>query len=227
MNQPDTAVEVIVVAGAYLVGSVPVAWLLGRWRGGLDLRAVGSGNPGTSNLYRNTGMRLALVSGPLQFAQGVVPVLVARGVGGEGTFLDLVAVAAVAGNGWPIWLRFNGQRGVAVASGAVAALNPALLVVLLVFFAAGALTHAIAAAVLAGFTVLPVAAAWIGGRGLAITCAALLAAVVLRRLAGLRTDLRHASPDGERRVLLHRVFLDRRPGQVLAGRRPEDRHPRG
>ncbi len=223
MSRPATPTEVVVLVGAYALGSVPVAWLLGRWRGGLDLREVGSGNPGTSNLFRNAGVGLAALSGPLQFAQGLVPVLVARAVGGDGTLLDLAAVCAVAGNGWPLWLRFKGQRGIAVATGAVAAINPWLLVVLLVCFAAGAVTHAIALGVLAGFTVLPIAAALIGGRGLALTCAALLAAIVLRRLEGLRADLRRAASDQCRRVVLRRLLLDERPGQVLVGTGPGER----
>lgn len=224
MRQPAIAVEVVVLVGAYLVGSVPVAWLLARWRGGVDLRELGSGNPGTSNLFRNTSIGLALLSGPLQFAQGLTAVLVARAVGGEGTFLDLAAVCAVAGNGWPIWLRFHGQRGIAVATGAVAAINPVLLAVLLACFAVGAVTHAIAIGVLAGFSVLPIAAAWIGGRDLAITCAVLLAAVVLRRLEGLRSDRHSAASDDGRWVLLRRLLLDERPGQVLVGPRPGERN---
>ena len=218
MNHPATAVAVAVLVGAYLIGSVPIAWLLGRWRR-LELRDVGSGNPGTSNLFRNAGAGVAALSGPLQFAQGVVPVVIARAVGGDGSFIEIAAICAVVGNGWPIWFGFNGQRGIAVATGAAAALNPALLVVLLICFAAGALTHAIAVGVLAGFSVLPIAAAWIGGRGLALTCAALLLMVVLRRLEGLSADMRRASSEQERRILLRRLFLDERPGQVLVGPR--------
>jgi glycerol-3-phosphate acyltransferase PlsY len=220
MNRPSTAVVVAVLVGAYLVGSAPVAWLLGRWRH-LELRDVGSGNPGTSNLFRNAGVGVAVLSGPLQFAQGVIPVVVARAVGGETILLEVAAMCAVAGNGWPIWFRFHGQRGIAVATGAAAAINPALLVVLLVFFIAGALTHAIAVGVLAGFSALPVAATWIGGRSLALTCVVLLLLVVLRRLEGLSADLRRARSDEERRVLLRRLFLDERPGQVLVGPREE------
>lgn len=220
MNHPATAVVAIVLAGAYLVGSAPIAWLVGRWRH-LELRDVGSGNPGTSNLFRNASLGAAVLSGPLQFAQGVVPVVVARAVGGDSTVIQIAAICAVAGNGWPIWFRFHGQRCIAVATGAAAAINPALLVVLLIFFAAGALTHAIAVGVLAAFSVLPVAAAWIGGRGMALTCAALLLMVVLRRLEGLSADLRRAASDEERRVLLRRLFLDERPGQVLVGPREE------
>lgn len=224
MSSTPVAVQVAILAGAYLVGSVPVAWVLGRWRHGVDLRDVGSGNPGTSNLFRNAGLGLAALSGPLQFAQGAIPVLVARVAGGDARLIDLAAVLAVAGNGWPVWMHFNGQRCIAVATGAAAAINPLLLAVLLVCFAAGALSHAIALGVLAGFSLLPIAAAWIGGEGLSITCCVLLAAIVLRRLEGLRADLRAASSDDERRVLTRRLFLDERPGQVLVGPR-EERNP--
>ncbi len=223
MNHPATAVAVVVLVGAYLVGSVPIAWLLGRWRH-LELREVGSGNPGTSNLFRNAGAGVAVLSGPLQFAQGVIPVVVARAVGGDDGLIEITAICAVVGNGWPIWFRFKGQRCIAVASGAVAAINPVLLVVLLICFTAGALTHAIAVGVLAGFSVLPIAAAWIGGRGLALTCCALLLAIVLRRLEGLSVDMRRAGSDRERGILLRRLFLDERPGQVLVGSR-EDPEP--
>lgn len=221
MTSPPVAAEVAVLSGAYLVGSAPVAWVLGRWARGVDLRTVGSGNPGTSNLFRNTGVGLAVLSGPLQFAQGALPVVVGRAVGGDATFLDLCALAAVLGNGWPVWFGFNGQRCIAVASGAVAAISPALLGLLLACFAAGALTHAIAIGVLAGFALLPIAAAWVGGRGLAITCLALLLAVVLRRLEGLGADLRRASSHEEKGVLFRRLLLDERPGQVLVGPREE------
>jgi glycerol-3-phosphate acyltransferase PlsY len=220
VSQPPTVVAAVVLVAAYIIGSAPIAWLLGRWRH-LELREIGSGNPGTSNLFRNAGVGVAVLSGPLQFAQGVLPVVLARAVGGGTNLLEIAAICAVAGNGWPVWFHFKGQRGIAVATGAAAAINPALLVVLLFFFAAGALTHAIAVGVLAGFSALPIAAAWIGGRSLALTCAALLLMVVLRRLEGLSADLRRARSDAERRVLLRRLFLDERPGQVLVGPREE------
>lgn len=216
-----TWLAALLLVSAYLIGSVPVAWMIGRWRGGLDLRRFGSGNPGTSNLFRNSGLAAAVVSGPLQFAQGLVPVVIARVVTGDSLVMELAAVCAVAGNGWPIWLGFHGQRGIAVATGAAAALNPALLAVLLVCFAAGALSRAIALGVVTGFGLLPIAAAWISGSGLGITCAGLLAAIVLRRLEGLTTDLRAAHSDDDRRVVLRRLFLDERPGQVLVGPREE------
>ncbi len=222
MSRASAAVDVTVLAGAYLVGSIPVAWMLGRRRD-IELREVGSGNPGTSNLFRNAGVGAAALSGPLQFAQGAVPVLLARAVGAEDGVIELAAVCAVVGNGWPVWLRFNGQRCVAVASGAAAGLHPALLVVLLICFGAGALTHSIALGVLAGFSALPIVAAWLGGRGPALSCCGLLAAILLRRLEGLAGDLRAAGRGRQRGIVVRRLLLDERPGQVLVGRRTQPR----
>ena len=218
MSTPPIAVAGVLV-GAYLVGSVPVAWLLGRSRD-VDLREVGSGNPGTSNLFRNVGVGVAMLSGPLQFAQGLVPVLIARVAGGDASLVELTAVVTVAGNGWPIWLGFRGQRGVAVSTGAVAGLRPVLIAVLLVSFAGGAGVRRIAAGVLTGFVLLPVAAAFIGGRGPALACSALLAALLLRRLDGMGDDRPEATTGQRRRILLRRLIFDERPGQVLVGRSP-------
>jgi hypothetical protein len=125
-----------VVAGwclmGYLVGGLPVGWLMVRWqRYGLDLRKFGTGNIGTSNVYRHAGIDVAVVVGPLQFAQGFGPVLAARLVGLPVDAMMLVGVCAVAGNGWPVYMRFNGGRGVAVATGAVAAVSVAGLIALL------------------------------------------------------------------------------------------------
>lgn len=227
MTHPGPWVVAAVLAGSYLLGSIPVAWLLGRWRH-LELRDVGSGNPGTSNLFRNAGAGVAVLSGPTQFAQGVAAVLAARAIGGDAILTDAAAVFVVVGNGWPVWLHFNGQRCIAVATGAAAALQPLLLIVLLAWFAAGGLAGAIALGVLGGFVALPVAAAWIGGRALALTCVAMLVAIVLRRLEGVGADLRVEGGTSRRGIVLERVLRDRRPGQVLVGPRRgalEDRHP--
>ena len=136
---------------AYLVGGLPVGWLLVRWqRYGLDLRKFGTGNIGTSNVYRHAGIDVAIVVGPLQFAQGFVPVLAARLAGFPIDVMMLVGVCAVAGNGWPVYMRFNGGRGVAVATGAVAALSVAGLIALLMCYAWGAIRGRIALAVPGG-----------------------------------------------------------------------------
>ena len=102
----------------------------------------------------------------------------------------LIGVCAVAGNGWPVYMRFNGGRGVAVATGAVAALSVAGLIALLMCFAWGAIRGRIALAVLVGFVVLPAVAFFFGdshGWVLGSGCLAILVLLLLRRLEGLPT----------------------------------------
>jgi acyl phosphate:glycerol-3-phosphate acyltransferase len=208
---------------AYLVGGLPVGWLLVRWqRYGLDLRKFGTGNIGTSNVYRHAGVDVAIVVGPLQFAQGFLPVLGARLAGFPIDAMMLVGVCAVAGNGWPVYMRFNGGRGVAVATGAVAALSVAGLIALLMCYAWGAIRGRIALAVLAGFVILPVVVFLFGGPNgwiLGTGCLAILVLLLLRRLEGLPSDARVYGHFWRR--VYQRLVFDERPGRPLMGPRTD------
>ena len=214
-------------AAAYLIGSLPLGYWATRWRRlGLDIRGYGSGNVGTANIYRHAGFALAAVIGPLQFVQGLLPVLLARYVGNvTGAGLVGVGILAVVGNGWSIFLRFDGGRGVAVSTGAVAGLNPIALVVLLVCFAAGALRGRIAEGVLAGFIVLPLAGVVLAitplraGWALPVGLVVILLLILARRLEGVVGDVNHFGKG--QRVLLDRVLHDRRPGRPLVGHRTD------
>jgi len=214
-------------AAGYLIGSLPVGYWVTRWRRlGLDIRGYGSGNVGTANVYRHAGFGLAAVIGPVQFLQGLVPLLLARYVGGlSGDGLVLVAIAAVIGNGWSVFLAFEGGRGVAVSTGAIAGLNLIALAALLVCFAAGALRHHIAEGVLAGFIVLPLVGLALAlsplqtGYALALGFAALLVLILARRLEGVVGDVNHFG--GVRHLVLDRVLHDRRPGRPLVGHRTD------
>ena len=203
---------------AYLVGSIPVGWLLAKARG-VEVRRLGSGNVGTSNIYRNVDTGLAVVVGPTQFFQGLVPVLAARALGFDSGVLVLTALCAVIGNGWPIWLGFNGGRGIAVATGAVAALSPWALLALLACYAAGAALHEIAEGVLGGFLLLPLVSALVGGPAVALGCVGLLMLVLLRRLEGVTTDVRRYGHPW--RLVTLRLVRDQRPGRPLVGRRTD------
>src|ERR1035437_10436702 len=112
-------------AAAYLIGSLPVGYWVPRGRRlGLDIRGYGSGNVGTANIYRHAGFCLAAVVGPIQFVQGLLPVLLAHSIGDvTGAGLVLVGIVAVVGNGWSLFLRFDGGRGGAVSAGAVGGRN--------------------------------------------------------------------------------------------------------
>jgi glycerol-3-phosphate acyltransferase PlsY len=208
---------------AYLIGALPVGWLLvRRKRYGLDLRNFGTGNIGTSNVYRHAGIDVAVIVGPLQFFQGFAPVLASRLLGLPLSASMLIAVCAVAGNGWPVYLRFNGGRGVAVATGAVAALSVAGLIALLMCFAWGAIRGRIALAVLVAFVLLPgVAFAFGGSEGwiLGSGCLAILALLLLRRLEGLPRDARQYGHFWRR--VYQRLVFDERPGRPLMGPRTD------
>lgn len=104
-----------IVAGAYLLGSVPFGLLLTRLFGAGDLRAIGSGNIGATNVLRTGRKGLAVATLLLDLAKGAAAVLLARGLfpGTEA----LAALAAVMGHCFPVWLRFNGGKGVATTMG--------------------------------------------------------------------------------------------------------------
>jgi acyl phosphate:glycerol-3-phosphate acyltransferase len=121
---------------AYLLGSVPFAVLLSRWETGIDVRRVGSGNPGAANVWRSMGPALGLAVLVLDCAKGAVAVLIARRLGLDRTVEAFAALAAIAGHIWPVWLKFRGGKGVAAAAGAFAALTPWAFGVAFVTFAA-------------------------------------------------------------------------------------------
>jgi len=205
---------------AYLLGGVPVGYVLVRLtRPRLDLRDLGTGNIGTSNIYRNVDAGLAVAVGPLQFLQGLVPVLLAARAGFPTPVVGLAAVCAVIGNGWPVYLGFHGGRGIAVATGAVAGMSPVALAALLACYALGALAREIAIGVLAGFLLLPLVGLIVAGRAEAGVFAALLLIVLLRRLEGVLTDARREQRPW--RMLALRLARDQRPGRPLVGRRTD------
>ena len=111
---------------AYLVGSVPFAFLLSRRRG-IDLREVGSGNVGATNVLRTSGVRTAMIAMGLDVIKGALAVVMAqRLTGGLGAAMA-AGLASVLGHIYPIWLRFRGGKGVATAAGVFAVLTPMAL----------------------------------------------------------------------------------------------------
>src|SRR5688572_13281494 len=116
----------VVIVGAYLIGSVPFAFLLARRRG-VDLRRVGSGNVGASNVLRTSGVSNAVVAMCLDGAKGALAVLVAQRLTvGEATPVA-AGIASIVGHIYPVWLRFRGGKGVATAAGVFAVLTPLAL----------------------------------------------------------------------------------------------------
>jgi glycerol-3-phosphate acyltransferase PlsY len=155
-------VAAAIVVG-YLLGTFPSADLVARvaTHGAVDIRAVGSGNPGAFNAMRSIGKGWGAVVLVLDVAKGLATGFAGRALGGDvGAYLG--ATAAIVGHILPVWTRFRGGKGVATAAGACAAVFPAFVpvnVALALATAVGA-RRAVVGTVLASVLWVLAALAW-------------------------------------------------------------------
>ena len=105
----------------YLLGSLPSGFLAGKWCKGIDLRTIGSGSTGATNVLRNVGKKPALVVFLVDVAKGAAAVLLAGALTQSNPLNDwiqvLAGLAALAGHIWPVWLGFKGGKAVATGLG--------------------------------------------------------------------------------------------------------------
>jgi glycerol-3-phosphate acyltransferase PlsY len=170
--------ELAAVAFGYLVGSVPFAHLFARRRG-IDLRQVGSGNVGATNVLRTSGARQGVLVMCLDAAKGAIAVLVAAAVTNGPATPVAAGLAAVIGHIYPVWLGFRGGKGVATAAGVFAVLAPlALGIAAGVFVLAVWVTRYISVGSMAGAIALAVSAAASEAPG-AVAVGAIVAALII------------------------------------------------
>ncbi|MBX3694218.1 MAG: glycerol-3-phosphate 1-O-acyltransferase PlsY [Steroidobacteraceae bacterium] len=156
-----------VVVAAYLLGSVSGALLVGRLRGGVDIRTLGSGNAGGTNALRTQGPSFALAVLVIDLAKGwiaaaLLPLAAVHyGAAHGGQIVPAwlpaaCALAAIVGHVWPLWHGFRGGKGVATFAGVLVALAPAALAVVLgVWLVVVMLTGYVGLASMAGAAALP------------------------------------------------------------------------
>jgi acyl phosphate:glycerol-3-phosphate acyltransferase len=116
--------EVVLIAAAYIAGSLPFGYWLVRISRGADIRTLGSKNTGATNVWRNFGWRLGVSTLLLDAAKGALPTLAALHWSGSLT-ASIAGIAAMLGHGYPVLLGFGGGKGVATGAGAALALFPA------------------------------------------------------------------------------------------------------
>lgn len=132
----STGIAVAVVLGAYLLGSISFSYLIVKAKEGKDVRTVGSGNAGATNVLRASGKKPAVLVLVLDIAKGVLAVVAARELAAPPSVVGAAAVAVVLGHVFPVFLGFRGGKGVATSAGVMGALAPAaMLFTLLVFLA--------------------------------------------------------------------------------------------
>ena len=134
MKPSDILLWTLAGALAYLLGSLPFGYLIARCRG-IDIRTVGSGNIGATNVSRVGGKGLGLVTLLLDILKGFLPVFLAKQAGLSLDLLSLLALTAVLGHVFTPWLKFQGGKGVATALGVILAVDAQLMVLPLATFA--------------------------------------------------------------------------------------------
>ena len=120
---------VVLIAMGYLLGSIPVAWLVAKLVTGQDLRQLGSGNVGVMNVAVSVARWAGLLVFLAEAAKGVLAVALARALGGDEAAVGLVVLATVVGTRWSIWLRGAGGRGNTAGMAALLVLSWLTLVI--------------------------------------------------------------------------------------------------
>lgn len=181
----------------YLAGSVPFAFLLAR-RVGIDVRRAGSGNVGATNVLRTTGAWRGVTAMSLDVAKGAAAVLLAHTAGAGAGIAAASGAAAVVGHIYPVWLRFHGGKGVAVAAGVFAVLAPlATAVAASLFLITVWSTRYVSLGSIAATVALPPVAWWAGAPTAVVVAAAGTGALIIFRH---RSNLSRLRAGTERRM---------------------------
>ncbi|MBX3562247.1 MAG: glycerol-3-phosphate 1-O-acyltransferase PlsY [Sphingomonas sp.] len=153
----------------YVLGSIPFGLLLTRFAGLGDVRDIGSGNIGATNVLRTGRKGLAAVTLILDAAKGAAAVLIAQAIWPDANLGGVAGIAAFLGHLYPVWLRFRGGKGVATMIGIVAALLwPAALIVVAVWLLALAVSRRSSVGGMSGALAAPVATFVLGRLDLTI-----------------------------------------------------------
>jgi glycerol-3-phosphate acyltransferase PlsY len=150
--------ELVALAAAYFLGSVPFAIVLVRLFRGVDVRTQGSGNAGATNVLRTAGKALAAGTMLLDIGKGVLAVLLMQAVTYDARWLGAAAVFVTLGHVFPVWFAFRGGKGVATAIGSFGVLAPgAVLAVVAAFVLVVATTRFVSLGSVTAACLLPLA----------------------------------------------------------------------
>jgi glycerol-3-phosphate acyltransferase PlsY len=202
--------EIGIVLLAYLIGSIPMAYIMGRSLKRIDIRRYGSGNVGTSNIWLHVGKWVAILLGAFDvLVKGAVPVYLAQQVSASPWIAVMAGLAAVAGHNWSLYLKLTGGRGITVTGGVLLVLTWKVAVVLLLVTLVGWLISRSSALWVGISLVLAPALSVIFGEPISITvlCAALLLIAAAKRLMSNRGTAEWGG--SWPRVLMQRLIYDR------------------
>jgi glycerol-3-phosphate acyltransferase PlsY len=172
---------ILLLAGAYLLGSVPTGLLLGKAYG-IDVRKEGSGNIGATNLYRTVGRKVGVMTLAGDCLKGMLPVLAVKFSSLPPEYAAWAGLAAFCGHVFSVFLRFRGGKGVATALGVFLALSPlAVTIALGVFVLLMLIWRYVSLGSVSAAAVMPIAVWALGGGRVLIVVTMLIAVIVIIR----------------------------------------------
>jgi glycerol-3-phosphate acyltransferase PlsY len=184
----DYPTLIAVAVCSYLLGSIPFGYILVRVFQGIDVRSIGSGNIGATNVARTGGKGLAIATLALDAFKGWLPVFLvltlpvvhASTPGQLHTLATFAALMAVIGHMFPVWLGFKGGKGVATGLGVFLALAPkAVLIAVVLFLAIVFLTRYVSLGSILAAAAFPAALWWLEGDSFPAPALAMCATVAL------------------------------------------------
>jgi glycerol-3-phosphate acyltransferase PlsY len=195
--------------GAYILGSIPTAYVASKWLRGRDLRRYGSGTVSGSMVFEHVARWAVVPVGLFDVGKAAFPAWLGLHLGLGGHVAAVAGLAAVAGHNWPVFLGFTGGRGLGCFMGVLLVLFPWGFPWMLAFLAVGWLLGDSAPWALGSLVTLPVFAHALGGPDvMALASGAMLLLTLVKRLEANRRPLPPPGPQ-RHRTILYRLLLDR------------------
>jgi len=219
----------LLILGAYLLGSVPTAYLAAKWSRGIDIRRFSDGNVGATNLLRLTSKRIAIPVIIFDVGKGAMMIWAAQLLGLDIIQQVTVGLAAIIGHSWPVFLRFNGGRGMLTTLGVVFILVPWLGLIALIIAYSMAPFRQLALGTIIAVASLPIFSWFLPQlfgieKPLPITLGfvAIFLLAVIRRLTAPRTIFTPSVSRGQ--LFVNRLLFDRdiRDRDAWVNRRPAE-----
>lgn len=189
------------IAGAwillgYALGSLPTAYWMGRALRGIDIRTVGSGNVGATNVFRSVGRGAGIATLLIDMVKGWLPVFLCLRLGPGGLVPVAVGVAAVVGHSGSPWVGFRGGKGVATSAGVFIALLPGPMLFAVLAFAVGfGFSRRVSVGSLLAAVTLPAVAFWRGSPSAERNLALILGLfVIYKHIPNIRRLMRGEEP---------------------------------
>lgn len=206
---------ILLVIAGYLVGSIPAAYLVARWRRGVDIRKHGSGNVGAANTLTVVGKRWSVFVTIFDIGKGALMIWFAQLLDMNVAQMAAVGIATIVGHDWPVFLRFQGGRGVFTTLGVITMLSPWLGLIAFVYpYLFFAPFKQVSLGVSTVMVILPVTAA-LAHEPLGIEepmattvgMVILLLVMIIRRLTAPRSPISRDVP--LRELITYRLLFDR------------------